>query len=127
MRCWWPGAARCSPSHHLPAVASSWSSCRKSAATSATPKFADLIRLIQVVLTEHHGIQADSIILMQSVRIPTTPDGTIQRSACRDQYLDGDLDTLAQWHAPDPAGEVGDANVVELIEDVMTRPRRASQ
>ena len=77
-------------------------------------KFADLLRLIQAALTEHHGVQADSIILVHSMRIPTTPGGTIQRSACRSLYLDGDLDSLAEWHAAGPAGQPGNANVVEL-------------
>ena len=90
-------------------------------------KFSELVRVIQAALTEHHGIHADSIILVQSMQIPTTSGGTIQRSACRHQYLDGDLDPLAEWHTPGPAGEPRETNVLELTEDVMARPRRASQ
>ena len=90
-------------------------------------KSADLVRLIQAALTEHHGIHADSILLVESMRIPTTPDGEIQRGACRAQYLDGELDSLAEWHTPGPAGELREANVVELTEDVMARPQRAAR
>ena len=89
-------------------------------------KLANLIQLIQAALTEHHDIQADSIILMPSMQIPTTPDGEIQRSACRDHYLDGNLNPLAQWPTPGPTGEVGETNVVELTTDVIARPPRAA-
>lgn len=41
-------------------------------------RFSVTFRLIQAALTEYHGIQADSIILVASMQIPTTPDGTIQ-------------------------------------------------
>ena len=89
-------------------------------------KYADLFHLIQAGLTEHHDIQADSILLVASMRLPTTPDGAIQRSACRDHYLDGELDTLAQWPTPGTASEPGETNVVELTEDVLARRQRAS-
>lgn len=35
------------------------------------------------------------------------------------QYLNGELDALAEWHTPGPAGEPRDANVVALTEGVM--------
>ncbi|MGH3969963.1 MAG: fatty acyl-AMP ligase [Mycobacterium sp.] len=81
-------------------------------------KFSEILRLIQAAITEHHGVQADSIILVQSMRIPTASSGEIQRGACRSQYLDGDLDPLAEWHTPGPAGEPREATVVELTQAV---------
>ena len=88
-----------------------------------------LMQMIQSTLIEHHGIQADSILLVGEMRLPTTPVGEIQREVCRWQYLDGDLDTVAQWHAPvavDPPGEPPKAKVVELTQSIITRGRRAS-
>jgi hypothetical protein len=79
------------------------------------------------VLTEHHRIKADSINLVASMRIPTTPDSAIQRSTCRDHYLDGDLDTLAQWFAAGPSVKLGRGNFVEFPESVRARPQRAAR
>jgi len=90
-------------------------------------KYTDLIRLIQAGLTEHHDIQADSILLVASMQLPTTPDGTIHRSACRDHYLDGELDPLAEWPTPGPARGPEEANVVELTQDVSARRQRAAR
>ncbi|BBX24862.1 hypothetical protein MTER_42730 [Mycolicibacter terrae] len=39
------------------------------------------------------------------MRIPTTTSGKIQRSACRDQYVAGELAVLAQWEEPRPQKE----------------------
>jgi len=90
-------------------------------------ELANVVSRIQSVLRESHGIQAHSIMLVGAMRLPTTEAGTIQRSACRWQYRDGDLDALAQWHAPssaDTAGEARAANVVELSEGVVSRRQR---
>lgn len=89
-------------------------------------KLSNLVDLIRATLTEHHGVQADSILLVASMRIPTTADGAIQRNTCRDHYLDGDLDALAEWPPSGPAGEAGEHNVVELTEGVRARPQRAA-
>ncbi|WP_343598742.1 fatty acyl-AMP ligase [Mycobacterium sp.] len=64
---------------------------------------AELIEMataIQTAVTEHHGIAAHSVILVEPMRIPTTSSGKIQRDQCRQQFLDRKLETLAEWHAP---------------------------
>lgn len=86
-----------------------------------------LVQRIQDALADSHGVQSDSILLVEAMRLPTGSDGQIRRSACRWQYLDGDLDTVAQWHASssaDTAGEAREANVVELRNGVMARRQR---
>ncbi|MEB3051282.1 fatty acyl-AMP ligase [Mycolicibacter sp. MYC123] len=83
-------------------------------------ELATLVPLIQSVLHESPGIQADSILLVAPMRLPTTASGPIRRTACRCLYLDGDLDTVAQWQAPvtvDPAGEPRHATVVALTRN----------
>jgi len=86
-----------------------------------------LVELIQSALGEHHGVAAVSILLVAAMRLPTTSGGAIRRGACRCQYLDGDLDTVAQWHAPacvGPASKPRDATVVNLTDSVIARRQR---
>lgn len=59
----------------------------------------EMVSAIQTAVTKHHGIQAHSVVLVEPMRIPTTSSGKIQRSLCRQQFLDRELDTLAEWHA----------------------------
>ncbi|WP_235653563.1 fatty acyl-AMP ligase [Mycolicibacter icosiumassiliensis] len=87
-------------------------------------ELATLVPRIQSALLESYGVQADSIVLVAPMGLPTTPSGEIRRAACRWQYLDGDLDTLAHWHAPGPAHTPREANVVELTEGVTARRQR---
>jgi len=77
-------------------------------------ELAVLVQRIQAALADSHGVQADSILLVGAMRLPSAAGGEIRRGACRCQYLDGDLDALAEWHASGPAGEPRDADVVEL-------------
>lgn len=90
----------------------------------------EMVDAIQAAITEHHGIQADSIILVEPMGIPTTSSGKIQRGACRQQFLDRDLQTLAEWYAPLPRGRAGNpevAKVTELIQAALARQRQASR
>jgi len=60
----------------------------------------EMVEVMQAALTEHHGITAQSVILVAPMQIPTTSSGKIQRGLCKQQFLDRTLDTLAEWHAP---------------------------
>ncbi|KAA8956427.1 fatty acyl-AMP ligase, partial [Mycobacterium sp.] len=60
----------------------------------------EMVQAVQAALTQHHGIAADSVVLVAPMRIPTTSSGKIQRGLCRQQFLDRTLETLAEWHAP---------------------------
>lgn len=65
-----------------------------------------VIDAISTAVTEHHEVQASSVILVEPLRIPTTSSGKIRRSECRMRFLDGALEVFAEWHAPalhDPA------------------------
>lgn len=62
----------------------------------------DLIDSIRTGISTNHDIQAHAIVLVQPFRIPTTSSGKIRRTACRERFLDGDLEAFAEWHAPLP-------------------------
>lgn len=60
---------------------------------------------IRQAIAERYDIAVRVIVLVSPLRIPTTSSGKIQRHLCRQDYLDGILDPLEVWTAPDPVGE----------------------
>ena len=60
----------------------------------------EIVDAIRTAITEHHEVQVDAVILLEPLRIPTTSSGKIQRSACRQQFLDGRLEAVVEWRAP---------------------------
>jgi acyl-CoA synthetase (AMP-forming)/AMP-acid ligase II len=84
-------------------------------------ELAEMVAAMQTAINEHHGIQADSVVLVGPMRIPTTSSGKIQRSQCRQQFLDGDLETLAEWHAASPSD--GDTALSATIMKSFTTDR----
>jgi acyl-CoA synthetase (AMP-forming)/AMP-acid ligase II len=90
----------------------------------------EIVDAIQAAITKHHGVQADSVVLVEPMRIPTTSSGKIQRGQCRQQFLDRDLETVAEWHAPSPPAKAQDpkaARLAEIIEDAAARRQRAAR
>lgn len=65
----------------------------------------ELIAKIRSEISTHHGIEAKAVVLLKPMRIPTTTSGKIQRSACRDQYLAGELVAMASYAEPVPQDE----------------------
>lgn len=62
----------------------------------------ELIASIREQIRTHHGIDAQAVVLLKPMRIPTTTSGKIQRAACRDKYVAGELTVLAEWAEPKP-------------------------
>jgi acyl-CoA synthetase (AMP-forming)/AMP-acid ligase II len=108
-------------------------------------ELAEMVEAIQTAISEHHGIHADSVVLVGPMRIPTTSSGKIQRGQCRQQFVDGDLETVAEWHAASPPTDdnalssaimksftndrdpVAAARVAELIETSAQQYRASRQ
>ncbi len=61
-----------------------------------------IVDAIRTAITEHHEIQVYAVVLVEPLRIPTTSSGKIQRCSCRQQFLDGELEAVAQWRTPLP-------------------------
>ena len=68
----------------------------------AEAELTGIVDAIRTAITEHHEIQAHAVVLVEPLRIPTTSSGKIQRSACRQQFLDGELEAVVEWHTPLP-------------------------
>ncbi|GAB6039852.1 non-ribosomal peptide synthetase [Endothiovibrio diazotrophicus] len=67
-----------------------------------------------------HGIDVAEILVIKTGTIPKTSSGKIQRAACRDLYLRGELPAIATWRAPAPApapspARKGEGSMSELI------------
>ena len=52
----------------------------------------DLIEAIRAAIRTHHGIEAQAVVLLKPMRIPTTTSGKIQRAKMRQLYLASELD-----------------------------------
>lgn len=61
----------------------------------------EVIDAVRRVVSYEHELPLDRLILIQKGSIPKTSSGKIQRHACRRGMLDGTLDVLADWTAPE--------------------------
>jgi acyl transferase domain-containing protein/acyl-CoA synthetase (AMP-forming)/AMP-acid ligase II/acyl carrier protein len=59
-----------------------------------------VIGAIRTAITAEHEIQPHAVLLVDLLRIPTTSSGKIRRRACKQKFIDGELEAFAQWHAP---------------------------
>jgi acyl carrier protein len=66
------------------------------------------LRAVRRAVAEKFDLEVHAIILAKAGTIAKTTSGKTRRSACRDRYLGGQQDVIAQWTA-DPADEGDDA------------------
>lgn len=57
----------------------------------------ELIGVVRQVVVDYHGIRPTVISLVPPQSVPKTSSGKLQRTACRDLFLHGGLDILAEW------------------------------
>jgi acyl-CoA synthetase (AMP-forming)/AMP-acid ligase II len=60
----------------------------------------DVTRAVRHGIATEHGIQLHGVALVRPGRIPKTTSGKIRRHACADSWLDGSLESIAQWRQP---------------------------
>ena len=66
------------------------------------------IAAIREAVAEQHDLLLAAIVLIEPQHLPRTPNGKLQRGACRDAFLGGDLPELAAWSQPsEPSLGVG--------------------
>ena len=61
---------------------------------------AEVFEAIRREVSEHHEVQVYAILLLTAGSIPKTSSGKIQRSACRQGYLNNDLEPIFTWTTP---------------------------
>jgi len=84
-----------------------------------TRKEANLDQLIETIreaVASEHEVQVYAVALIKPGRISKTSSGKIQRRACRQRFLNGVLDTVAEWRAS--TWEEGDAP--ELVPSILS-------
>jgi acyl-CoA synthetase (AMP-forming)/AMP-acid ligase II len=62
--------------------------------------FTGMMNAVRMAVAKNHGLRAHSVALIFPGTIAKTTSGKIQRAATRQSYLDGELNILAEWHAP---------------------------
>jgi acyl carrier protein len=67
------------------------------------------LRAIRRAVAEKYDLEVHAIILAKAGTIAKTTSGKTRRSACRDRYLGGQQDVIAQWTA-DPEDEADDTD-----------------
>jgi acyl-CoA synthetase (AMP-forming)/AMP-acid ligase II/acyl carrier protein len=63
------------------------------------------IHAIRTAIAQRHELEVHAVLLINAGTVPKTSSGKTRRAACRERYLNGDLEILAAWTAPrDEAG-----------------------
>lgn len=57
----------------------------------------EVIKAIVQAVSEQHDLQAYAVLLLKTGTIPKTSSGKVRRSACRSDFLAGNLDIVADW------------------------------
>lgn len=77
----------------------------------------EIVAAIQTAVVEHQRLPVYAVLLAAPMTIPTTSSGKVQRSKCRQQFFDDELQTLAEWHAP-PDNHDESLTVRDLVNNV---------
>lgn len=60
----------------------------------------EIIDLVRQAVADEHGLSAHTVVLVKKGSIPKTSSGKIRRHACRAEFLNGNLNVIAQWTEP---------------------------
>ena len=63
-------------------------------------KFDDILNAIRSAIAKDHGLRAYAVVLIRPGSIQKTTSGKIQRHASREAFMNGELEVVAEWHAP---------------------------
>jgi acyl-CoA synthetase (AMP-forming)/AMP-acid ligase II len=74
---------------------------------------AEVVGAIRQAIYEEHTVEVYAIAIIRTASIPKTSSGKIQRRACRQQYLEGKLNVVAEWKL-----EIEESGVSELANSM---------
>jgi acyl-CoA synthetase (AMP-forming)/AMP-acid ligase II len=69
--------------------------------------FDEVISAVRREINRAHGLHVSSVVLVAPGSLPRTTSGKLQRFACRDAFLAGDLDVLSHSNAPGLPSRLG--------------------
>lgn len=74
----------------------------------------EVIRAVRAAVAQHHGLQVNAVILLKPLSLPRTSSGKPRRQECRNRFLNGELEALAEWrleeNAASPAASIPDSS-----------------
>jgi amino acid adenylation domain-containing protein/non-ribosomal peptide synthase protein (TIGR01720 family) len=65
------------------------------------PDLESVIERIRAAIATNHELQVHSVALLKPGTVSKTSSGKIQRRECRTAFMNGSLQAVAQWRAPD--------------------------
>jgi len=68
------------------------------------------MQAIRHAVAAEHGVEVHAVALVKAGMLPKTSSGKTRRSACRERYLSGEMEILAEWKAD---GEEFDEDTAE--------------
>jgi acyl-CoA synthetase (AMP-forming)/AMP-acid ligase II/acyl carrier protein len=80
-----------------------------------------IIAAIREAISKHHEVDVYAIVLLKPGQLPKTSSGKVQHFACRDGYLSGTFEVLAEWKQAPAARVDGGPRDGESLESWMTR------
>ncbi|MBM4070610.1 MAG: AMP-binding protein [Planctomycetes bacterium] len=60
----------------------------------------EALQAVRSAVAVHHDVAVDSIVLIRTLSIPKTSSGKIQRHLCKERFLAGELEVVAEWKKP---------------------------
>jgi len=79
------------------------------------------IQAIRSAIAIWHELEVYAVILVEAGVVPKTSSGKIRRSACRDQYLQGKMEIVAEWKAPVPEPDDGFLDAPASAPDLLPK------
>lgn len=61
----------------------------------------EVVAAVRRAVAEEHDLQLHAVVLLRPTSVPKTSSGKIQRQACRQAFLDGELRIVGEWRAAD--------------------------
>lgn len=84
--------------------------------------WSDVIEKVRRGVTAEHELPPDGIVLVRFGSIPKTSSGKIQRSACRSNFVNGELQIVASWFTWEEAASSEAATPPIATRPSATRP-----
>ena len=95
------------------------------------PDTGAMIQAIRAAVAAEQELVISAILLIRTRSIPKTSSGKIQRHACRQKYLDGELTVVAEWNLGEPLPEarqpVAPPSAIDASKSKTAPPSRVSR
>ena len=86
----------------------------------------EVIGAIRRVIAQEHEIQVYAVLLLKTASLPKTSSGKVRRSTCREGFLAGTLDVIADWSV-NPRSKTEFLNLETQIESLLCQVKNGKQ